>query len=156
MRAQKQVRLATRQFDQWEKGRLFSSLPSWEGATRRRDTLTLALSHQGRGKIVCSCTLFQKCRVLKASEGRVSGRHSARISHGLGIRNVLLIMAQPLAKYRRERGCQWNEAMETTPRGRRSPTYPVAKQIISTRISSRLEGIGVPSKYFTFPVASAS
>jgi hypothetical protein len=35
-----------------------------EGATLRRYTLTLALSHQGRGKILRSRILFQKRRVL--------------------------------------------------------------------------------------------
>jgi hypothetical protein len=42
----------------------------------------------------------------------------------------------------------------TTPRGRFSNTHPLLTQYAMIESSRRVVGIGVPSKYFDFPVAS--
>src|SRR5881628_3889437 len=95
-----------------------------------------------------------------ASESLTQRWNSSQCEFGppynFGMRSVLLIILQPLTKNNSDSGCQPAPANSIRPNGRSEPMRPKYTQIarIATRI--KLDGIGVPSKYFTLPLASAS
>lgn len=80
---------------------------------------------------------------------------SPRDLYGLGIWILLLTMKHPCSTNIPTIG--WNShgvPTPITPRGRFSKTQPLLTQYAIMESSNRVVGIGVPSKYLDFPVAS--
>ncbi|KAG1183439.1 hypothetical protein G6F35_015346 [Rhizopus arrhizus] len=80
-----------------------------------------------------------------------SSQASARLGHGLGIRRVLLIISDPDRANSSTIGCSCHGPICHWPNQISWPMAPVPAAIASTITSTRLVGIGVPSKYVTLP-----
>ena len=76
-----------------------------------------------------------------------------RPSYGLGMRRVALIMALPLRTKMRENGWKIRLRRVNWPSQKSGPVAPVAKRRARMMTMMMEEGMGVPSKYFTLPVA---
>lgn len=75
--------------------------------------------------------------------------------YGLGICNVLLTIKQPWTTNNATTGCTSHHApAPTTPKGTSSSIQPLLTQYAMSAAIDSDVGIGVPSKYFDFPVPS--
>src|SRR5690606_24445438 len=85
------------------------------------------------------------------SNAGVSGRRHRAEFQGLGMRTVLLTISEPEIANISTSGWNCHGPSLTMPSHRSVPIAPCAAAIHSTTTSTRLVGIGVPSKYFTLP-----
>src|SRR5690606_24703037 len=85
-----------------------------------------------------------------------SSSGGAQGPYGLGIWMVLLIMSEPDRANSSTSGCSCHGPSCHWPHHRSAPIRPCQAATASTTTSTRLVGIGVPSKYFTLPSSPAS
>src|SRR5690606_28171752 len=138
----------------------------WRGTPRRPQQLSPAapvLARQCR-EIIAAATGVPETLighgVLRVgrdhSNAGVSGRRHRAVFQGLGMRTVLLTISEPEIANISTSGWNCHGPSLTMPSHRSVPIAPCAAAIHSTTTSTRLVGIGVPSKYFTLPSAPDS
>src|SRR3989442_492586 len=118
--------------------------------------------HQTRRPAVLECRAPLRSRMPEGAKCRAEPPDlpvtwaSGRAHQSFGIRIVLLIISEPESAHSSVSGWRCPEPRRTAPNGSMSPTCSSQADAATTATRTRLEVMGVPSKYLTLSAPADS